>query len=74
MKVACAVVVLVAGVFAAGCASTDGANSEPEEREYATGSNIPKRTRPNSDVKVYTPTATDLGNRPQNLPTSRGAP
>ena len=74
MKAAFAVVVLAAGVLAAGCASSDSANSEPQEREYSTGSNIPKRTRENADVKVYTPSAADLGNRPSNLPASKGTP
>ncbi len=72
MKSVLAVVVLAASVFAAGCASTDGPSAEPEEREYATGSNIPKRNRPNADVKTYTPAPSDLGNRPQNLPQPRG--
>ena len=74
MKGVLAVVVLAAGVLAAGCASSDSSNSEPQEREYSTGSNIPKRTRDNADVKVYAPSATDLGNRPTNLPASKGTP
>ena len=41
--------------IAAGCASTQSSNepaTERVEREYATGSNIPKKSKP-SDVQVY---------------------
>jgi hypothetical protein len=43
------------GSIAAGCASTQSSNepaTERVEREYATGSNIPKKSKP-SDVQVY---------------------
>ena len=67
---AASVAVLCAALLAAGCASTDTANSDPpEEREYATGSNIPKRSRDMAkDVKVYTPAASDAAARPATPP------
>lgn len=63
----------------AGCASTPGtdqANADQrDEKEYATGSNIPKRNRDGpSDVKVISPAAMqDAKNRP-GAPGSMGAP
>ena len=67
---AASVAVLCAALLAAGCASTDTANSEPpEEKEYSTGSNIPKRSRDMAiGTKVYTPAASDAATRPSIPP------
>ena len=53
---------LAAAAFAAGCATTQSSTepaAERVDREYTTGSNIPKKTKPGEGVQVYDREALD---------------
>jgi uncharacterized protein YceK len=61
----------IAVAFFAGCATVD-TNTEPkEEKEFVTGSNIPKRDR--SSVSVYGREALEAVQRSSGGPTTKGS-
>ena len=71
---AASTLMLSAAVLVAGCASVDTRDEPREEREYTTGSRLPKKTYPQpAGVRVYVPDpASDAPWRPVPGPAKTG--
>ena len=63
--------ILAASLFS-GCATTERAIEPQQEKEFVTGSNIPRRDRSGSGVAVYDREALEKAQNSGGGPTQRG--
>ena len=68
------IIVHILAVFlVAGCATTDTSTEPLQEKEYVTGSNIPRRDRSASGVSVLSKDALEKAQNSSGGPTTRGS-